>query len=167
MVGWKQANAVWKSKSCAVCGTVFTPKSGRHKFCTESCKGKWKYITGSMTTEVQYKLISGNWSRYISRLLYCGGRRRDLLTREVLLARLEKQNYLCALSGVPLTCELSKGVTCNTNASVDRIIPGGSYTPDNIQLVCVVLNNWRYDTTIAEFIRWCKKVAEYNSDRTT
>ena len=43
-----------KKKECAVCVTLYTPRSGVHKFCSDSCKGKWKYIVGRESTENQY-----------------------------------------------------------------------------------------------------------------
>lgn len=162
MAGWHHGDANWKPKICAVCGAEFIPKSGVHKFCSIACKGKWKYITGITSTASQYKLISGDWSRYCSRLLYYGGRRRDKLTREILLQKLKEQGFRCALSGVQLTCDLSKGVISQTNASVDRIVAGGTYTEDNIQMVCRALNAWRSDTSIEDFVAWCRKVVEHN-----
>jgi hypothetical protein len=165
MAGWHHETANWKPKTCAQCGREFTPKSGPHRFCSDSCRGKWKYTTGEASTEKQYAKISGDWARYLSRLLYYGGRKRDLLSRELLMAQLVSQNYLCALSGVPLTCKLEKGVLCPTNASVDRIEAGGAYTPGNIQLVCRVLNHWRADTAVPDFVEWCRKVVEHH-DRT-
>src|SRR5690348_3153203 len=98
-----------RKKSCLVCNSSFTPKSGVNKFCSEQCKGRWKYITGQVSTDSQYKEISGNWKRYLSRLMYHGGRRRDKLNVDILLSTLKRQDYKCALSGVPLTCILSKG----------------------------------------------------------
>ena len=162
MSGWNHANANWKPKKCAVCETEFTPKSGVHKFCSAQCKGKWKYITGVMTTDSQYKLISGNWNRYVARLVYYGGRKRDKLDAATILAQLEKQNYLCALSGVPLTCKLEKGTVSQTNASIDRIEAGGPYTADNIQIVCRALNHWRSDTSVQDFVEWCRRVVQHH-----
>ena len=156
----------FKQKACAVCGTLFTPRSGVHKFCSTPCRGKWKYITGVKSTENQYKQISGDWSRYAARLLYYGGRKRDKLTKQIILDRLEKQNYKCALTGRDLTCSLEKGVITKTNASIDRIVAGGGYTPDNIQMVCRAVNSFRNDTSVEEFIDWCKAVAEHNKKGT-
>jgi len=161
MVGWNHENANWKDKNCVVCDKLFKPKSGPHKFCSAECKGKWPYITGRVTTESQYESISGNWDRYLSRLLYYGGRKRDLLTKEDLMDKLEEQNYKCALSGIPLTCILKKGVKVKTNASVDRIEAGGPYTKDNVQLVCRALNHWRADTEIDEFVDFCRAVVKH------
>jgi len=119
-------------------------------------------MTGQVTTESQYSEISGNWKRYVSRLLYCGGRKRDGLTREDILDLLEQQDYKCALSGIPMTCNLKKGVKFPYNVSIDRIDAGGSYSKDNIQLVCKSLNSFRNNTSLDEFIALCKAVAQHN-----
>jgi hypothetical protein len=163
MAGWHHEKANWKPKNCAVCGAAFTPKSGVNKFCSASCRGKWKYITGDGSTENQYLRISGNWGRYCSRLLYYGGHKRSKLTKEILLRKLQEQNFKCALSGVQLTCNLSIGVVAQTNASVDRIVAGGPYTEDNIQMVCKALNHWRADTSVEDFVAWCCKVVAHNT----
>jgi len=154
-----------KKKRCLVCNSSCTPKSGVNKFCSEQCKGRWKYITGQVSTDSQYKEISGNWKRYLSRLMYHGGRRRDKLNVDILLSTLKRQDYKCALSGVPLTCILSKGRKHPTNVSIDRIIPGGPYTENNIQLVCRALNSWRADLSVDEFTDWCKKVVNHQTER--
>ena len=159
MVGWNHANATWKPKTCAVCNKPFIPNSGVHKFCSAACKGKWPYITGKLTTESQYKEISGSWPRYFSRLLV--NKKRAALSREDLIFLLHVQDARCALTGVPLTCQLEKGVKCPTNASVDRIAAGGPYTLDNVQLVCVAVNKWRGDTPIEEFVEWCRLVVSH------
>lgn len=140
---------------------MFTPCSGVHKFCSDSCKGKWKYISGKLSTENQYKEISGNWERYFSRLLQKSFR-RGRLTRDDLLLQLKKQEGKCALSGIPLTCQLEVGKRFKTNASIDRIIAGEDYSPENIQLVCSALNSWRGDTDLNEFIWFCEQVSTFN-----
>jgi hypothetical protein len=60
-----------------------------------------------------------------------------------------------------MTCLLEKGSRCQTNASIDRIDPKGPYTADNIQLVCAILNKFRIDTSVEDFINWCKKVSDH------
>jgi hypothetical protein len=154
----RHSDLVFKPRKCDVCETTFVPCSGSHRFCSSSCKGKWKYITGQASTENQYKIISGNWKRYVSRLLYFNGRKRVGLTQEILLKKLESQNYRCALSGRKLTCQLEKGTTFPTNASVDRITAGGSYTEDNIQLVCRAVNSFRNNRSVEDFVEWCRDV---------
>jgi len=154
-----------KLKTCVVCSTEFKPFSGAHKFCSEQCKGKFKYMSEKVTTKSQYKEISGNWERYLSRLLYSSGRKRDNLTKEDLLFILHKQDKKCAISGNFLTCNLEKGIKFWTNASVDRIDAGGSYTLDNIQLVCRAVNSWRSDMPLETFIEVCRAVAQHNPKR--
>lgn len=163
-VAFKDCETV-KFKSCVVCTAEFKPKSGVHKFCSDTCKGKWKYITGTFSTENQYKEISGNWDRYLSRLLYAAGRKRDRLTRRELFEILVRQDYRCAISGLPLTCQLALGTKFWSNASVDRIKPGGTYSKDNIQLVCKAVNSWRSNMPLDDFIEVCRAVAAYNPKR--
>ena len=126
MAGWNHDNAKWAPKRCVVCDTEFMPKSGINKFCGAQCRGKWKYITGQGSTTAQYDSISGNWRRYYLRLLQAGKRKHDGLTIEFLLTLHDSQQGLCALSGLPMTCELVKGDVCFTNASIDRIEAGGA-----------------------------------------
>lgn len=146
-------------KTCPICQTEFTPRSGVHKFCSEVCKGKTKYMNGKVTTKKQYEAISGNWARYFDRLL--GKGRRGVLNRNDLLELLEKQGGRCALSGIPLTNTLLQGTRYPNNASIDRIKAGGTYAPNNVQLVCSALNGFRKDCSVNEFINYCTLVADY------
>lgn len=45
--------------------------------------------------------------------------------------------------------------------SLNRIEAGGSYTKDNIQLVCRAVNSWRSNMPLKDFIDVCKAVASY------
>lgn len=163
MAGWNHDSANWKLKKCAVCEAEFVPRSGVHKFCSEQCKGKWKYITGAGNTEAQYGNISGNWQRYYCRLRSRSPARSHLSIGD-LLSLHEKQGGRCALSGAELTCTLIKGERCWSNASIDRVVAGGPYTLDNIHLVCVGINTWRGVLPVEDFIRWCTLVAEHNKE---
>ena len=163
MAGWNHDNANWSPRFCIVCGKQFNPSSGGHKFCGPICKGKWQYITGRSSTENQYKEISGNWKKYFQRLC-CRSNKREDLSWEDWIKLLEQQEYRCALSGIELTCKLEKGKKFKTNASLDRIDAGGPYIKENVQLVCAALNCWRSDTTLSEFIWWCKQVANNHKE---
>lgn len=163
MGGWHHDNANWKDKLCAMCASAFKPASGVHKYCSYKCK-RAAHSKGSENTNTQYKYISGNWDRYFNRLV-AQRSRKGVITRADCMALLQRQNYKCALSGVALTCTLERGTKYPTNASLDRIDPKGLYTPDNVQLVCVILNCFRVDTELGEFVEWCKKVAEHAAKR--
>lgn len=160
MTGWNHYGR-FKEKPCKSCNKIFKPLSGNHLYCSEECGFEPSKI--HERTEAQYKLISGNWSRYLSRLKYSAGRKRDI-SRDDLLQILEDQNYKCALSGVELTCILEKDRRVWTNASIDRIEAGGPYKKENIQLVCRGLNSWRSSIPIDEFIWWCQQVVDYQRE---
>jgi hypothetical protein len=144
-------------KACKVCGEDFIPRSVSHRYCGDACRAQWHRIT-FQSTEYQYRTISGDWHRYFVRL--CNSKeRKGVITPQDCIEILNQQQGRCALSGETLTCRLERGTLQPTNASLDRKNPGGSYRPENIQLVCVVLNSFRGATPLNEFISWCKKVA--------
>lgn len=153
-----------KSYTCPVCGNYFIETTGNQIYCSKICKRKQNRLDGCESTERQYELISGDWEKYFNRLRNFPGRREHISTEDC-ITLLEKQKYLCALSGVELTCVLKKGSPCKTNASIDKINPNGLYTIDNIQLVCAALNKFRVDTPIDEFVEWCRKVVNYHAIR--
>ena len=156
------SDAKIKPKECELCKNPFYPKSGFQKWCSVECKGKWKYVSGQVTTESQYAKISGNWKRYLNRLVNAKGRKDDGLTIKILMDKLKEQNKKCALSGEEMTCLLEKGKKFPMNASIDRIEAGGPYSPDNTRLVCSMLNKWRSDQDTDKFIEMCHKVAQCN-----
>jgi hypothetical protein len=103
------------------------------------------------------------WRRYFSHLKGQGTERRKQLSINNLMTILNKQNGRCALTGIEMTCELGSGRVW-TNASIDRIIAGGTYYPHNVQLVCVAVNMWRDAQPLSMFIHWCHLVAQHNPD---
>lgn len=149
-------NGRFKDKACVTCFSIFEPYSSQHKFCSDTCKGKFKYLTGRVTTLGQYEKISGDWRRYLQRLLYTKDRTNLKLTD--LLDILDKQEYKCALSGTPMTCTLGRGMTFMTNASIDRVVPGCEYTKDNIRLVCRIANTMKWNMTDDELKDWCRRI---------
>ncbi len=152
----------YKTKNCLICSAPFNYTTERRKYCSDKCKGKVQYINGRSSTENQYLSISGNWKRYFQRLC-CRSNKRENLSWDDCINILEKQQYKCALSGVELTCNLSLGTKCLTNASLDRIEAGGPYIKENVQIVCRALNCFRTNTNLQEFIWWCKKVTEHQN----
>lgn len=153
-----------KIRICQTCKDSFIPRSPGQKFCMPICKHKENQVNGSMTVANQYLRISGSWPRYFNRLLH--QKQRDLLTCQLLLDLLSKQKEKCALSGIPLTCQLQQGVVTRTNASIDKIDPKLGYTPENIQLVCSVFNSWKGQTPMKEFVWFCKQVALFHEGGT-
>ncbi len=65
---------------------------------------------------------------------------------------LEKQKYICALTGEPLTPE---------NTTFDHIIPiskGGTSAASNLQAVTKIANRAKNSMTTKEFISLCESV---------
>jgi len=135
--------------NCIVCGKEFITHHPKYLCCSAQCgkinKANKKYIR-----------LSGNWNLYFKHLL---SKKKGDLTAEELVELLYKQKGKCALSGTRLTCKKVRGLNVKTNASIDRIIAGGEYNKENVQLVCRAVNSFRHDLSVADFIKWCKKVA--------
>ena len=145
--------------ACKHCGAQFEKKHLRHAYCSPVCKVSAAKARGGTPTEVQYARVSGDWSRYFLRLQKRAG--RGALSPQDLVLILHQQNMRCALTGVPLTCTLIKGARTWTNASIDRIVPGGAYEVGNVRLVCARINVLRSNMADAEFLYWCKLVVAY------
>jgi len=135
--------------NCIVCSKEFITHHPKYLCCSAQCgkinKANKKYIR-----------LSGNWNLYFKHLL---SKKKGDLTAEELVKILYKQKGKCALSGTRLTCKKVRGLNVKTNASIDRIIAGGEYNKENVQLVCRAVNSFRHDLSVADFIKWCKKVA--------
>lgn len=86
-------------------------------------------------------------------------RRGSCIPIDMLEAIWAEQQGKCAVTGWPMTMELSKGVV-KTNASIDRIDSSLGYTSGNIQLVCRCVNIAKSDLTTAEFLNMCNAVME-------
>lgn len=137
--------------NCIVCNKEFKTHHPKYLCCSAECgkinKANKKYIR-----------LSGNWHLYFKHLL---SKKKGDLTAQELVEILYKQKGKCALSGTRLTCKKVRGLNVKTNASIDRIIAGGEYNKENVQLVCRAVNSFRHDLSVPDFIKWCKKVAKY------
>lgn len=81
------------------------------------------------------------------------------ITKEDLLAIWESQEGKCAVSGLDMTYELGEGRTY-TNVSVDQIVPSKGYTIDNIQLVCMAVNQLKSDFSMDIILTLCSAIVE-------
>lgn len=84
------------------------------------------------------------------------------LTVDILLEKLNNQNKLCAISGLPLTFYLGIG-KISTNLSVDRIDSNKGYTVENTHLVCSVVNQMKNDLTEDNLLYYCKTIVDYQN----
>lgn len=81
------------------------------------------------------------------------------LTLDFLLYLWEKQKGKCALTGIDMTYKFYEG-RVNTNLSVDRINSAKGYSRDNVQLVCMAVNQMKNDLPQKDFIDMCEKVLQ-------
>ena len=81
------------------------------------------------------------------------------LTYDYIVELWNKQNGICALSGIPMTYTLKEGRT-PTNVSIDKIDRTLGYTQGNIQLVCMACNQIKSDLTDLEMYNFCKRIVE-------
>ena len=79
------------------------------------------------------------------------------ITKEDLLSIWEKQQGLCAISKIPMTYELDSGRVFS-NVSIDQKIPGKGYTIDNVQLVCMAVNQLKSDFEMDTILDICKQI---------
>lgn len=139
-----------KPRICRTCGLEYTPKNHSQLFCNKSCVPKH-----SPTTEEQYARVVDAKSYF--KALLCRPDRKDL-SMEDILSILEKQSGKCALTGITLTFRREVGVKLKTNASLDRIVPGGPYIKENVRLVCSIVNKMRLNMSDEELLYWCQKI---------
>ena len=141
--------------TCKTCASIRA--SLRYKEKKEHIKNigrKWR--------EKKRQEIHGNFELYFKRLV----KRVKTLSVEDCLDLYERQNGLCAISGVPLTCIVGElGEHPKTNASLDRIVHGengGQYTKDNVRLVCAIVNYMRLNQSDEELVWWSHQIVQKN-----
>ena len=86
----------------------------------------------------------------------------NTLTLEDLRDIWKSQKGKCAISGIDMTYIFNKG-RIYTNVSIDRIYPNKGYTKNNIQLVCMVINQMKSDLTLNELKYYCHKIINNES----
>lgn len=68
-----------------------------------------------------------------------------------------KQEGKCAISSIDMTYELDSG-RIYSNVSIDQINPSKGYTKDNIQLVCMSINQLKSDFDMATVLKICNGI---------
>lgn len=170
-------------KTCRVCGEtkllsefVKNKQSrGGYTHRCKDCEKLWRQEYYKNNTEhitarnENYRKENGPWYnksiehrlRYVSQLGVIRAKKKNIewnLSLEFLLSLWEKQQAMCAYSGVPLTFEDNHPHT----VSLDRLDSSKGYTEDNVQFVCTIVNyiKQRFDEDI--FFDYCKLVTQYS-----
>lgn len=151
---------------CKTCGKKFNPDkvytgkgAKRRLFCSHSC---WKEFNNKNWKQTAEKL-NGNWGKYFTRMIQkkrSSYKELFTLTLEDIFEIYQRQEGKCALTGRDLQCRVVPGIPSPENASLDRVVAGGLYSKDNVQLICRDVNNFRNDTPLKNFIHICTLVAQ-------
>lgn len=162
----RQKDIGWKCK--CDCGNILIVVGGRlRSFGVLHCKkcGKEKrllknQLNGKLPNTLIYNLKWGAKTRGIEF--------DTSITEEYLKEIYEKQNRMCAISGLPIvfaeTNDLHRHGSSDgsSSASLDRIDSSKGYTKDNIQWTHKKVNAMKNNLNENEFLRLCKAVAENN-----
>ena len=135
-------------KSCELCGEHFYGKSAQ-RYCSDPCReeGAWQKAS--------------TLPRHFASLIRQEKTRKEKISVAFLAGMYAKQNGRCAISGVTMTSEIGRG-TVSTNISIDRIDSSVGYEPENVQLVCRIVNIMKTSLPLGEFLEWCRIIATAN-----
>lgn len=138
-------------------GTIkYVYRDGLKKYCKKCKHEKDKLHRKSYDSETKlYKVLQERWLGARDRAIRKG--LKFDITKEDLLDLWNKQAGICALSGITMTYALDNGRTF-TNISIDRINSNLGYKKDNIQLVCMAVNQMKSDLSIQELYMFCEAI---------
>lgn len=166
-------NTEWKDNKllCHICGEYKNPDkftyAGSNKYILRknkecrcnSCKlEQRKVVIENYDEDVKLeKVLQARWlaakSRAIDKSL------PFTITKEDLLEMWKFQNGKCAISNIDMTYELGEG-RIYTNVSIDQIIPSNGYTLDNIQLICMAVNQLKSDFDMKTIFNLCYAIVK-------
>lgn len=152
-------------KACTRCGEEksleefrYNARTGRYSYKCQNCwkpSKEEKYLHSSIERFLNRRLsMTRINARSPSRINRGYG---NTLTLEDVMRVYERQGGLCAITGVELT---HSAHTPQTNASIDRVDSDLGYEPDNVRLVCAVVNIMRNRLTDEELGGWSHRIAK-------
>lgn len=164
----KEENGI-KYYKCSVCkewltadnfdqagGNKYQYRDGLDKRC-HNCKLKQnKQARANYSDEKRLeKVLQDRWFGARDRAKYKD--RLFNISKEDLIDLWNKQEGKCAISKIPMTFNMDSGRN-PYNVSVDQIDPAKGYTKDNIQLVCMCVNQLKSDFNMEIIINVCKSI---------
>lgn len=155
-------------EQCRSCGAEFNPDKTppsrfRQLFCSYACwenRNIHRKTRGGSWVEKAGR-VNGNMELYLRMLLT---RKRHAhkgnfdLTVDQVMALYHAQGGKCALTGRELQCQVVPGIRNPENVSLDRIKAGGPYSIENLQLVCLDVNEFRGASPLKNFVHVCSLV---------
>lgn len=137
-------------------GNKYIYRDGLDKRC-HKCKTKQNKIARANYSDEKRleKILQERWLGARDRAKYKN--RKFDITKEDLMELWNKQEGKCAISKLPMTYTMDNGRN-PYNISVDQINPSKGYTKDNIQLVCMCVNQLKSDFDMETVINICKNI---------
>ena len=156
---------------CLICGRSLDPsefsyhqsyairnhKDGRCNKCKleQNKASRKKYDSNKKLERITQYRISAAQERSKRKGIPCD------ITKDFIIELWNKQNGLCAISKIPMTYEIDEG-RVYTNLSIDQIVQGKGYTKDNVQLVCMAVNQLKSDWDMDTVLYICKMIINNN-----
>lgn len=161
---WKEGNLI-----CHICGqylpvekfdlTDHYPYRDNHDYRCKECKIKQnREARNKYSDETRlYKILQ---ERYLGAKLRAETKNIPFnITKEFLKELWDKQNGLCAISGIKMTYEMDLG-RIPTNISIDQINPKEGYTQNNIQLIYMAVNQMKSDLSMEQLYEFCRAILQ-------
>jgi hypothetical protein len=137
-------------------------------------KGKGNFCKNCVDAQALKRKQANRGNLTLKRLFverYCGLRDRAVKNKLELDFKIdylhelwEKQKSKCKISNINMTYIMGQG-RIPTNVSIDRIDSNKGYIKNNIQLVCMAVNQMKSDLKIEELVYFCKEIIN-NYDKT-
>lgn len=150
------------------CGCAFETSHAFKKYCSSTCKNKFKPIKSDHVKKEQEsrcrKLIqSSAWRSFRDGL-------KHNITVDYLVDLWDEQEGRCALTGRLLDirkADQGSGKPWPSAPSLDRIVPEEGYTQGNVRFVCYHVNVALHSYGEDVLISLCKDILEYNEGSAT
>lgn len=144
-----------ESRICELCKIDYIALKRQQIYCSLKCR--------STVISKRHLEKNNNLEGHLKRLLKGSNGRwagRDSLSFEFIKSLYDNQQGRCALTGMPMTWGRFKGHV-QTHISLDRISSYAGYAPENVQLVCHIVNIMKNNLGQLEFIELCHKITTY------
>lgn len=152
---------VEKSLDCFYSNGCFSDGTKKYRTRCKDCVLKKAKKNQTVSYKTKSEKRSSSPKNFISGILNHATKRKQHLGFNIdliyLLNLYEKQNGLCAISGVNMTYLAGKGRVF-TNVSIDRIDSNKGYLRGNVQFVCDIVNIMKSNMSHEELLFWCKSI---------
>jgi hypothetical protein len=178
MTGQYTLSCVKTNFRCPFCNTIFSTLPCRiwSKGATScGCVRVDKLLKRNNSKEFRQIVSENRWrgtkdiSGHYFACIKNGAKKRNIticITIEFLQELLEKQQYKCVVSGLPISmsrsCKKKHSTYSEQTASLDRIDSSKGYLSNNVQWVHKDINRMKQNFSEARFLELCKLVAKNN-----